>query len=288
MKISVLANCQARPIARLLSAACSSVEINEVPPVHTIAKPDLDSWCDRIAASDIVIHQPLSKVFGALATENLKTVMGEKLLSIPSIYFAGTIPQLTYLRLPQGGTLKGPLGDYHDTRIIAGFMEGLAPQACADSLDDYSFAAQQHFDLCVAEGKTRDASVDIPILDVILARIATHPTMFSFNHPDNAVLWAATCGIIRHLGLTQDGIQTPPEREMLSEIIAAVPADVASQLNLSYTTPQYSVRQKPVEPLALVTDFFDIYREVAGFSDILAFNETKHQLAHLPHRRAPL
>ena len=168
MKLAIIGNCQARPLGRLLSAASSMVDIIDVPPVHTIPKSELEQWADRVTAADYVIHQPLSDVFGALASHRLKETLGGKMISFPSIYFAGTLPQLIYLRKPTGGSLQGPLGDYHDIRVLDGFLRGRTSEACARELEEMVFPAQQHFASCASESIEREEKLDIRVMDEIL------------------------------------------------------------------------------------------------------------------------
>lgn len=277
MKLAIIGNCQARPLGRLLSAASSMVEIIDVPPVHTIPKSELEHWAEYVAAADCVIHQPLSDVFGALASHRLKEQLGDKTISFPSIYFAGTLPQLIYLRKPTGGSLQGPLGDYHDIRILNGFLRGLTPEACARDLESTVFPAHQHYTTCVSESIEREEKLDIRIMDEILERVQTTQTMFSFNHPDNNILWSVTKKLLQCLELTVDGINKPPEREILSEIVAAVPLQISEVLGLPYRQPEYLRRGEALDPLELVGSFHKVYHACDVMDDILAFNQRKGQ-----------
>ena len=144
IRISVIANCQAGPIGWRLLSIAENLEIVRIPPVHTIAAKDHARHIDELAKADVIIHQPIGETFGPLSTRSLQSNFSAKtLVSFPAIYFAGTIPQLAYLRIPGGGTLKGPLGDYHDRRIVSGFLNGNDPADVDAWLDDFVVTAER-------------------------------------------------------------------------------------------------------------------------------------------------
>lgn len=70
IKISVIANCQAAPVATLLRFLSPQIEINPIPAVHTIRNDEGQrKLLDAVEASDIIVHQPIGENFGPIATD---------------------------------------------------------------------------------------------------------------------------------------------------------------------------------------------------------------------------
>lgn len=276
IKISVLANCQSGPIGARMQAASLGVEWCKVPPVHTIAPGDRAKCLDEMSKVDVILSQPLGTGFGELSAQNLRTTFSNKtVVFFPSIYFAGIIPQLQYLRLPEGGTLKGPLGDYHDSRLISGFLANKNPEQVETWLDDYGFDTVAHFETCVKESQKREEQADIQVMDVILDRVSTHQTMYTFNHPDNVVLNAAVERILKHLNREVDGVPTAPVKPMLDNVVSAVPDSVLRDLGYQYRSPTYFCSGQEMAWQKLAHDFFEIYANRADFQSLVEMNRDR-------------
>lgn len=275
-KVSVIANCQSGPIASRLLSVENSFDLVRIPPAHTIAPESQAKTLEKISKADVIVYQRLGPGFGELASANLRQIFPEKtFVSFPSIYFSGTMPQLKYLRLEEGGTLKGPLGDYHDHRLVQGYLDGRNPSCVRHWLDDYNVDAKSYFDQCVAETEARDKGADIQILDVILDRIKFYRTMYTFNHPDNVVLCAIVDRILHKLGYPSGIDAPPPKKPWLGNTVAAVPEFVTHQLGLNYFASDYSVDGVILKMPSLAADFFYAYSEVENFRSIVEYNNSR-------------
>lgn len=280
MKIVVIANCQAAPVSSLLGIGSSEVEINRVPAVHTIKGDRANVILDAVAASDVVIHQPIGANFGPIATNELKDAFPNKrFVSFPSIYFGGLLPHLVYLRLPGGGTLQGPLGDYHDRHILRSFLTGISEAECLAGFSSSPVDAKEHFQECLEESIRRDAEVDLPVMDAVQDRIPFHQTFYTFNHCDNFILWTVAQRALKLLGVAADGPPSPPITKMLGGVIARVPSEILDQLGFDWRQEEYIVSGSPVANDRLISDFYSCYTGCGNLDHIIRHNKGRFSLS---------
>lgn len=279
-KITVIANCQSSPVANLMKYASSAVEICSVPPVHTLPKENPGPVLDIVRGSDIVVHQPIGAGFGPVSTEALKSEFPDKtFVSFPSIFFAGVLPHLAYLRKPGGGTLSGPIDEYHDLRILSAYLKGQSPAACLEGIEDMLIDFQAHFDTCMTESLRREAGLDIPVMNLIETRIRETQVTYTFNHVDNEILWHVATSALRILGLPHDGIQAAPLRLMLGGVIAAVPASLTTALGFGWTSDSYVLRDKRQSMPELIRACYEVYASTDNLDALLNHNRTRFSLA---------
>lgn len=200
-------------------------------------------------------------------------------MSFPSVYFAGTLPHLAYLRLPGGGTLKGPLGDYHDLRILKAFQGGQQQGECLSNLDDFEVDIKAHYGACLEESMRRDALTDIPVMELVQDRIQEHQTFYTFNHCDNAVLWSVAQQTVSKLGVAIDGQAKPPQSKLLGGVIAGIPRSVTEGLGFAWHNDTYIVSGARIPNKDLVAGFYTLYEEIGNFETILNHNRTRFALA---------
>lgn len=276
IKIATIANCQSSGITSLLRLACSQIEPIMVPPIHTIREEAHDEILKQIGRADVIVHQPIGSNFGPFGTEELRARHPSKrFVSFPSIYFSGILPHVCYLRLPGGGTLKGPAGDYHDLRILSGVLRGWSKERTESSMQHLSFDPKAWYARCFEESAQRDVSVDIPVMPIVQEMLQTEQTMFTFNHCDNKVLWHVAKRVLDDLGLEIDGIKTPPQRKYLGSVICGIPDDVPRSLGFQWRNPSYSIEGGIISNRDLVTAFYQAYEACCDISSILRYNRSR-------------
>jgi hypothetical protein len=278
-KFAVIANCQASPVGSLLALSSSQVAINRVPPVHTIKAEKVKEVIDAVKASDVVVHQPIGENFGPISIDSLRAKFPTKTyISFPSIYFAGTLPHLLYLRLPGGGTFKGPLGDYHDLRILRGFVKNESQAQCLANFDSFDIDIHDHYQSCLEESLRRDALTDVAVMDVVQERIEANQTFYTFNHCDNHVLWAVARRVLEKLEIKPDGAEKPPKRLLLGGVITAVPSSIVETLGMKWRQDFYAVEGEKVQNSMLVSEFYKLYEDAENFEKILNHNRSRFAL----------
>ncbi len=193
MKVVVAGNCQARPMARLLSQLNPEITITATPIVHLLQPADEAVFRPALDEADLIITQLIADSYPCefIRTNRLKERYGDRVKTILNLYFTGYNPDLRYLRHPQVGTLRGPLSDYHNKTILTGWMLGVDQKQVVKWLND-PFFNQQEYALAsqasLAELKKREELVDVPIVDCIEAGYKHQRFFFTFNHPSAALL----------------------------------------------------------------------------------------------------
>ena len=285
-KITVLANCQAGPLGALLRQANQSVEILNAPRVHQLQNGNDQIALDCVKKAEIVLHQPLSDRFGALETDELRRSFPEKhFVSFPSIFFGGLFPQLVYLRLPKGGTLKGPLTDYHDSKIVGSFLNDETVDQCLDRMMTTTPEEIAQYEAALSESRRRDLNVDLPIMDVIQEQLAAEPPLFTFNHPVNAVLWSVAKRTLELLDIPV-GIDASqlPKRQYLGGTSAMIPNGIPEYLGVGWRRDHYELDGQLLINRELVNSFYELYAGTENFLEICQFNKSRFNLAvQIPH-----
>lgn len=278
-KLLVFANCQANPVASLIQIASPSTEIVRCPAVHTITNDRRDEIINLIAGVDIVVHQPIGERFGPIASEALKEIFPEKIfVSFPSIYFSGLFPQLCNLHIPGGGVLKGPLTDYHDIRIVAAFLAGKSGEDCIRTITSDEEPYESRYRDSMMESLAREQNTDIRVMPTITAAQAERPCMFTFNHPDNLILFHVAQQAVALLGLPSSPTAKAPLRNMLGAISAAVPQGLLRHVGAAWTRSEYAVNGEPVPHETLVESFYGEYSLQPRMAEIARYNNHRSNL----------
>ena len=126
MKIAVIANCQARPIATLLPEIAPNVEISSVGIVHLLKDQNESEYEPALHEADYIIAQQVAANYPCqfVTSSRLREKYGSKVIPIVNLYYAGYNPEIMYMRL-QGGTLGGPFGDYHLKQILLAWNKAI-------------------------------------------------------------------------------------------------------------------------------------------------------------------
>lgn len=282
MKIVVAGNCQARPLAHLLSKLNPQITITATPIVHLLQPEDEAAFRPALDEADIIITQLIADGYPCefIRTNKLKERYGDKVKTILNLYFTGYNPDLRYLRHPQVGTLRGPLGDYHNHTIMTGWMLGISQAQVVRWLNDPFFNQQEYAQASrasLAELKSREEHVDVPIVDVIEAGYQQQRFFFTFNHPAALLLAQYAQRISQQvLGMSSEIPADLIKSEFLDQLIPKIPPGLGFEnapKTISKGQEVLSVNGAKIEVGAeknytdeeLVALFYQIYTENAEF-----------------------
>jgi hypothetical protein len=199
----VYANCQSGPLGSILSTLSDDLVVLKVDPVHVLKPDRLAAVEAQFDKASVIVHQPIGPGFRDFSVAALKKKFPRKRwISFPSLYFAAYSPNLMYLRKPGGGTLRGVLNDYHDDRVVQGFLRGLSvPQMLGELARADPVAGDEAIRHALGVLAERDAGVDIGCAGFIEAQFRTQRLFHVMNHPANAVLVQVALGVLARLGL---------------------------------------------------------------------------------------
>jgi len=274
-RVVVYGNCQGGPIGRLLERACPDFEVVRAPPVHTIPAdgPEVEALEALMRGADIVLSQPVDAAWGRRGSAHLRQVYARsEWIEFPSIYFGGVFPYLQYLRIGGGKSLQGPLGDYHDQRIVSAWEAGLSE---ADAVARLAAAdveyCRERFHAALAESRRREQGLPIQVMDHVERHVAGARTFHTFNHPTNAVMWEVVMQFLRLVSARMQ-VPGPPQNQYLDHVSAAVPAELAEAAGVAATDPRYCLARREIAPAELVREFYRAYAATPDFAAIVAAN----------------
>ncbi|MEP1551259.1 MAG: WcbI family polysaccharide biosynthesis putative acetyltransferase [Paraglaciecola sp.] len=283
MKIVVVGNCQARPLAQLLSKLNPNITITATPIVHLLKASDEVEYRPALDDADLIITQLIGDSYPCefIRTSQLKTRYSDKVKTILNLYFTGYNPDLRYLRHPEVGTLRGPIGDYHNQTVLTGWMLGISQQQVCNWLRDPFFNQREYATASIQsihELKTRESHIDIPVVDYIETNYKQQRLFFTYNHPAAIVLVEYARRIsIKLLSHTPKISADLTKNEYLAQLIPAVPPGLGLNLApMPLTKGQAVVNingpkielgvETHYKDKELVALFYQIYSENAEFT----------------------
>ena len=203
MKFTVIGNCQSGPMANLMMALAPCLEWLRVKPIHLLKVDGLPYFDSTISESEVVIHQPIGSSFGDFGIDSVKKRFPDKhYLSFPSLYFRGYHPWMMYLRKPNGGTLKGPVSDYHDERIVKSYINGCSVYEAVQSLVnvelDSSFIDEEFARL---DERACESKLDAHTVQYLRSHYRSRKLFHVMNHPVNEVMIDIATQLLDRLSL---------------------------------------------------------------------------------------
>ncbi|MDQ1339783.1 MAG: hypothetical protein QG567_937 [Campylobacterota bacterium] len=240
IKIVVIGNCQSRPIARCLSLLNSNIVITSIAVVHLLKSEQIDEYEKYFEEADYIVAQLVADDYHCefVRTCELKKKYAFKLVSIVNLYYQGYNPELMYLRNTSQGTLKSPLGEYHNKTIVDSWKKSLSIEECLNLCNDFEYNQQMYSGIAeksINELKNREKSADVLIADLIDKELVSRRLFFVFNHPS---IWLIKEMCIRILEKLD--IEIPHKNktlnipELLDKIIVPVNIYAKESLGLSF------------------------------------------------------
>ncbi len=221
-RVVVVGNCQAKALELTLCTNAAFAERFEpvsFPPVHEIPDAMVPELHRAVADATVVLAQRVDEGYRegvGLGTETLARIAGTAtFVRWPSVYWAGYVPDLFYLRDADGQpVVDGPF-DYHDRTILASYAAGEGVQRTCELLSDPDrpSTAPAWAASATAELGVRGQGCDIDVASFIDARFRDELLFFTMNHPANRMLAFIAQQVIELLGIpgTVDASRLPGE-----------------------------------------------------------------------------
>ncbi|MDP2358481.1 MAG: WcbI family polysaccharide biosynthesis putative acetyltransferase [Beijerinckiaceae bacterium] len=278
MKIAVYANCQSTAIGFMLGKLIPSAQWLRLRAVQDIKKSEYEPFMETISKADIIIHQPIGDGFVVSSDKLRQELPHKQLVSFPSVYFAGLCPQLCGLRHYSQGAINGPLGAYHDARIIRSFLKGRSATHCASDLESGDEAMLKCFAPMLDEAVSREHGLDVKCMDIVQEHYKEQNVMYTFNHPSNFLLWQMAkriCAAIGHkTSVDNDAFPKP----FLNDTVSCVPEYIADHHDLSWRQPSYCKAGEQLDMQAVIDEFYEIYSHHVDFETVCRRSSTRISL----------
>ena len=266
MKILLIGNCQVTPLAKVLSAADPSLAC-EALEVWKMTKEE----CDAVSIDDYdaVVAQPLmSPHYGVLSHDALcQNVRGKVLLFIHNLHFGGLVPDCTYVG-PLGKRISGPMGTYHSSIVLNGFLSDISVMECTNRLNEgKGIEPKKEWNKSVEALKVRESFVSVPFVDELMSYLEIYRCFHVFNHP-NAFLIERYAEKILSLLLKQPMWNLKTRQPDLLEVVGTWPiySWVTDALGLPYSESGFkNPKMSPsvISHREFVERSYKIYRNVS-------------------------
>ena len=221
-KIAIVANCQARPLADALVRLSDDVDVTYISIVHLMKDNDKDDFMCALDEVDCIIAQLVNKEYPCefVRTDFLKANFKDKLTSIVNLYFTAYTPEWLYMRIPEIGVLRGPMGDYHNRFILSGWKNKLSVSECALQIENAVDLTAYHrnTDKSLANLEKRENTTHVNITGFIRDNYKEKQLFFTFNHPSALLIVEYAKRILSHQNIKfNDSIRDLGGREPLSQ-----------------------------------------------------------------------
>jgi hypothetical protein len=273
-RVVVVGNCQARVLEMLLAtnaAFADRFEFVTFPPVHELPVELVPELHSAVSKAAVLVAQKIDDGYRdglGLGTATLARLTGaHTVVRWPSVYWAGYVPDLFYLRDAAGQpVVDGPF-DYHDHALLDAFAAGLDVAAACRLLEDgerpsNAAAWAAH---ATAELEIRGKDCDVDVGSFIGSHFRDELLFFTMNHPANRVLGHVAAEIIAMLGLPGGVDDRLMPGEPLSSTFYPLHANHVRALGLGFGAAVAAGRtpfriRGAVHPAAeAVRAFFDYY-----------------------------
>lgn len=188
IRISIVGNCQSRPLAHLMASMVHGLVVESIAVVHTLSDSDEFKFNAAFETSDFIIAQRVTENYPCrfVRTNVLKNMYGAKVLVWPNLYYTGYNPDLFYLRSISKTPVGGPLGDYHIKTIFNTWSKGESASSALRSLIDVDLNKELFKSVAndsMNDFINREAETDIDISGWLANNLFNTRCFFTFNHP---------------------------------------------------------------------------------------------------------
>ncbi|WP_298637058.1 WcbI family polysaccharide biosynthesis putative acetyltransferase [uncultured Umboniibacter sp.] len=287
-KVVVVGNCQARPIAALLEQMSDQVEVIKVAIVHLLNKTNEEEYRQAFRDADFIIAQLVAPNYPCefVRTVALKELYPKKVITIVNLFYAGYTPDWFYIRRPNFGTLRGPMGDYHNKTIFKAWLERKTKSEAMALVTDKSFNSQEYLPIVhksLVELKNREQEADVKIAYYIEENYLKRRLFFTFNHPSKELLVEYTKQVLIFLDIIvtvdSDIDMREPLNQFIPQVNVAVPISIDRADNykgssvLTVDGWNVDVHGSEIYSLrGLVDVFYSIYSQNETELDLLSKN----------------
>lgn len=270
----VVGNCQALALELILAtsdAFARRFELVRFPAVHLIPDEEIRVLHRAVADAALVLPQRVDEGYRdgiGLGTETLAHIAGPAtVVRWPSVYWAGYVPDLFYLRDEAGAVVVDAPFDYHDRTILEAYAEGASVRATCELLadPDRPSEAPTWAERATAELALRGRDCDVDVAAFIAERHREQLLFHTMNHPANALLGQLADQVLELLGLPGGVDLARVPGEMLGSTFYPLHANHARALALAFADDRragrapFTIRGVTYEAPEAIASFFGYY-----------------------------
>lgn len=178
----LLFNCQAQGLANCLNLMCDEIEVEHYDPVGR--RRDRDRIADALPGFDRVLVA--SQIAEDPDCGLDLAALGDRVLRVPTLYFAGYHPDTCYVDGSEGRPLRGPIGEYHSAIAYAAFLHGHSEAQAIGLYRESTYARMRYFARWDGAWRRMGATFAQHGFDLAALRPSWSrrgPFMYTVNHP---------------------------------------------------------------------------------------------------------
>ncbi len=281
MKIAVVGNCQARPLAQVVAELLPNATISGIAIVHLLKDSEENAYAPIFESSDLILAQRVTDDYPCTFVRNseLRRKYGDRVQTWPNLYYAGYNPELTYLRGEGRKPLLGPLGVYHNKTFVDAWRRGMSSADALflhedDSYNKLTYAGVP--EISMDELRAREMETDMCITDWIEGHMCQERLFFTFNHPAQVLIDELGRRLMQKVGFAGSAPKIAPGfgREPLGQYRCPVNPWVAKRIGCRIDEPKIfqgcevmtdasgTIKEgdrRPYEAKEIVQAFFAVY-----------------------------
>jgi hypothetical protein len=239
-RVGLAGNCQVPVIAAYLRKA--GVLALAVADINERELPQFDLGTEELLRGDldVVLSQPVFS-FEEVATERLRQLYGERLVTFTNVSFTGLHPDMQGGSGLRGVGLVTPLGEWHSGIVVGCYLRGMRVQDCIRQFNSRTYERLGYFEAFARASEelvARDAGLTVRFAEEFLGMIYEGPALLTGNHPTSAVMarLATRIAVAVNLGTTRFDPGCVPN-PFLRQIAFPIYPEIAEHLRLPYRTP---------------------------------------------------
>jgi hypothetical protein len=252
MRVTIIANCQARPIADYVRLLGHDIEVSDILITHLAKDADAARLEQAAAKSDFIFAQLVQPNYPVqiLRSALLKERYGDRVLLWPNIFFKGQTPDLCYVTAANGARVVGPLGDYHSRPMVDAWLTGLTvdqTEALLTRGQTSTTGLQELVAASLEELRQREKMCSVGVADTIAERWQSRRYFFTFNHPVSELMLEVAKDLLSCAGQRPTlSLHGSHVNELLCQFVPPAWPAIVEELQLEFPTSTSS-RGVPVD-----------------------------------------
>ena len=244
--LALVGNFQTWPLSEMFVHACADIDVIGKVVVYQSTEDDEKSDMAMLENADIILSQLITDTFAIpyIQTTNLKSLFGDKVITVPNLFFHGQNPDQFYVYGEDKVRILGPCAEYHSKSLIESWKAGRPVGEISE--DNYISA---NFDSDYISGlveksfsdfSTRENSIDIPMGDYLRAHWQEQQLFHTFNHPTPAALKALFIRFCEFAGISYDEqkLEEVSKNDRLGAIHPPMENTLSEQMGMKFFIPK--------------------------------------------------
>lgn len=244
--LALVGNCQTWPLSEMFVHACADIDVIGKIVVYQSTEDDEKTDMSMLENADIILSQLITDTFAIpyIQTTHLKSLFGDKVVTVPNLFFHGQNPDQFYVYGEDRVRILGPCAEYHSKSLIESWKAGRpVDEISEDNYISANFDSEYISSLVeksFSDFSTRENSIDIPMGDYLRAHWQEQRLFHTFNHPTPAALKALFIRFCTYAGISYDEqkLNEISKNDRLGAIHPPMEITLSEQMGMKFSMPE--------------------------------------------------